>query len=108
MWKGLLVGLCILIPIILYIMIYLNKILSENYDENFLAIYKFFCFFLVVNILIFSFSLIYYYYKISIPGVKGSKGNRGNIGHQGENSNCEICEKRDNKFVKSVIIYYFC
>ena len=100
MWKGLLVGICIIIPIILYIMIYLNSILNNQYDENFMAIYRFFCFFLIINIIICAFSIIYYYYKIDIPGNKGPGGDKGDIGNQGQNKSCEICEKRDNKFSK--------
>ena len=53
----------------------------------------------LINTLILGFIITYYYYKISIPGLKGPKGERGNIGDQGKNSYCGVCEKRDTHFL---------
>jgi hypothetical protein len=99
MWIQSLIITCVIFILFAYSMIKTRVYLKEIYDTNFLIIYDFFSYFLLINILILGFIITYYHYKISIPGLKGPNGVRGNIGNQGKDSYCGVCEKRDNHFL---------
>lgn len=99
MWIQSLIISCVIFILFAYSLLKTRVYLKDTYDANFLIIYDFFCYFFLINTLILSFIITYYYYKMSLPGLKGPKGDRGNIGNQGKDSHCGICEKRDNHFL---------
>lgn len=98
MWIPLLIGSIILVIALISLIFTSRKYMKNIYDQNFLIFYDFTSYFLILNICILLFLIVYYYYRKSIPGIKGPKGDIGAVGDQGHNSFCGICEKRDNKF----------
>lgn len=77
-----------------------NKLIMFGTEDVVLGIYDYFRYFLLLNFLIFGFTISNYYYRLSIPGKSGPRGKRGDKGDPGENEDCSICDKREPKFVK--------
>ena len=95
------IGLTIISSIIfLLIVYYYNEKFIDQTDEQTEKIFKFVIFYLVVNILIFTFVMINYNQKLAVPGLKGAIGKRGPKGDQGISDDCNICTRRTIKFKK--------
>ena len=87
--------------LLLYLLSYgKKKLVMSGTEDVILGIYDYFRYFMIVNFLIFSFTISNYHYRLSIPGKPGPKGKRGDKGDPGNNEECSVCEKRDPKFVR--------
>ena len=86
---------------LLYLLSYgKKKLVMSGTEDVILGIYDYFRYFMILNFLIFSFTISNYHYRLSIPGKPGPKGKRGDKGDPGNNEECSVCEKGDPKFVR--------
>jgi len=77
-----------------------NKLVMSGTEDVIIAIYDYFRYFMLLNFLIFAFTITNYYYRLSVPGKLGPKGRKGDKGDPGNNQECSVCDKRNPKFVR--------
>lgn len=82
-----------------YMLIYVKDHLIRNINNPiFDEMYNIFVFLILFNIIIATYTVTLYYYRINKPGMKGPKGKYGKRGKSGIDSKCDIFTSKNKTF----------
>ena len=99
-WKIVMTFGSIIAILVLSFFIYITPIVESRFPNPlFKEIYGLYLFLLFFNLANAVYTITYYYYRISTPGMKGLRGRTGKTGDKGKNSVCQIDKKYTSTFV---------